>query len=348
MAGPQVSKRIVALLAGLSAVLAAGARVAEAHDDRAIIDLGVGHGLPGALTVEGRLLEDEGIRPASGSESALDLLRTSFKTFETDEIPDARIAVEAAGARAEAVTDREGIFRARLAPAGPLPARLAFTARVVAGAEGYTTPVARGVLLTYEPGPGLATITDFDDTLARTGVRRPLRMVWRTIFGSARTMRPVAGAAAFLRALAEPRRPVLVLSGGPLNLRRRLYEFLALHRFPLLPLVLKDVGTDPARNLKYKVAEMAELLSTYPQRRFILLGDNGEKDPEVYAAVPRARVAAIYIRDVRGDRPDAARYRTSGAKLVRRWSEAAEDAASRGFLPASAIAAVRADEEAGR
>jgi phosphatidate phosphatase APP1 len=47
----------------------------------------------------------------------------------------------------------------------------------------------------------------------------------------------------------------------------------------------------------------------FPKRRFILVGDSGEKDPEIYGALARSqpgRIVGIFIRDVTGDA--AARY----------------------------------------
>jgi phosphatidate phosphatase APP1 len=57
-----------------------------------------------------------------------------------------------------------------------------------------------------------------------------------------------------------------------------------------------------------------ELLERYPHRRFILVGDSGEKDPEVYGAIARQfpeQVMAIYIRDVTGEDASAQRYRAA-------------------------------------
>jgi phosphatidate phosphatase APP1 len=44
-----------------------------------------------------------------------------------------------------------------------------------------------------------------------------------------------------------------------------------------------------------------QIMTDFPGRRFVLVGDSGEKDPEVYAAVARRRpeqVAAVLIRRV--------------------------------------------------
>jgi phosphatidate phosphatase APP1 len=50
-----------------------------------------------------------------------------------------------------------------------------------------------------------------------------------------------------------------------------------------------------------KMAQITTLLQHFPRRQFILIGDSGEKDPEVFAEIRRqfaSRLAGIWIRDV--------------------------------------------------
>jgi len=53
------------------------------------------------------------------------------------------------------------------------------------------------------------------------------------------------------------------------------------------------------------------LMKQFPKRQFILIGDSGERDPEIYGELARkfpAQVSHIYIRDVTGESADSARY----------------------------------------
>jgi phosphatidate phosphatase APP1 len=53
------------------------------------------------------------------------------------------------------------------------------------------------------------------------------------------------------------------------------------------------------------------LLKDFPDRRFVLIGDSGEKDPEIYGAMARKhpeQIARILIRDVTGQSAGATRY----------------------------------------
>ena len=53
------------------------------------------------------------------------------------------------------------------------------------------------------------------------------------------------------------------------------------------------------------------MLAKFPERNFILIGDSGEADPEIYGDIARrhpGRVRAILIRNVTAERADAPRY----------------------------------------
>lgn len=83
------------------------------------------------------------------------------------------------------------------------------------------------------------------------------------------------------------------------NLRKNLFDRGALRDIMAFPL-----GGDLA-TLEQKVRQITNLMIHLPRRRFILVGDSGEKDPEVYRAIQRLfpqQVLQIYIRDVLAER----------------------------------------------
>ena len=98
------------------------------------------------------------------------------------------------------------------------------------------------------------------------------------------------------------------MSSSPWNLYGFIAEFMELHDIPHGPMFLKDYGIDRAHlggkgHQEHKLAAIEELLSFYTDRRFLLIGDNGQQDVSIYAAVVqryRERVAAVFIRDVDG------------------------------------------------
>ncbi len=54
-----------------------------------------------------------------------------------------------------------------------------------------------------------------------------------------------------------------------------------------------------------KLSQISEIVGRFPKRRFILVGDSGEKDPEVYREIKTRfpqQIQEIWIRDVVNDR----------------------------------------------
>jgi phosphatidate phosphatase APP1 len=96
------------------------------------------------------------------------------------------------------------------------------------------------------------------------------------------------------------------VSSSPWNLHAFLTAFLEHHAFPRGPLLLRDLlGTGEGREQKH--GRIHEILDLHPDLRFVLIGDSGEKDPQIYADVVRShpgRILAVYIREVRLDPGD--------------------------------------------
>ncbi len=62
---------------------------------------------------------------------------------------------------------------------------------------------------------------------------------------------------------------------------------------------------------KYKLGILRPILKRFVERRFVLVGDSGEMDPEIYGELARQfprQVERIFIREVRGDTPGSDRY----------------------------------------
>jgi phosphatidate phosphatase APP1 len=136
-------------------------------------------------------------------------------------------------------------------------------------------------------------------------------MTVRTFTGSELTRTAMQGAPELYRALARGRsgsddNPVFYVSSSPWNLHGFLAAFLEHRDFPLGPLLLRDLlGTGERRtHATGKLASIKEILEVHPELRFVLLGDSGQHDPEIYAEAVRlypGRILAVYIREVRLD-----------------------------------------------
>ena len=321
-----------------------------------------GFGTAEKLSLCGRVLEDEGFRPARDADRAWRNLIEMYKRFESDEVPGARVRARFQGAEAEAVADDEGYFHLELHPDGTIgPGPWHEVALELIEPAGAT---ATGRVLVPPASARFGIISDIDDTVIRSNVTQKLRMMLALALSNARTRKPFAGVAAFYRALHEgasgaEANPIFYVSKSPWNLLPPLLDFLEHQCIPLGPLLLRDYG----RHLlfsgsSHKERSIDHILRTYPEMEFVLIGDSGEQDPEIYREVVRRwpqRIRAIYIRGVNTDPARVGaidrlveEVRPTGSQLVLVPDSvfAAVHAAAEGLIAPAALVAVRRDQAA--
>jgi phosphatidate phosphatase APP1 len=210
------------------------------------------------------------------------------------------------------------------------------------------------------PGRGrFAVISDLDDTVVHSSATNVMKMAWIVVRNNAYTRLPFPGVSAFYEALRRgtedgQENPIFYVSSSPWNIYDLLEDFLDVHGLPAGPLFLKDWSpTTLGKHHNHKLGIIRTLLATYPELPFVLIGDSGEEDPEIYrqAVVEHpGRIEAVYIRDVTSDERDAevskiaAEVEGMGTKMVAvaDSAAAAEHAASIGLISPDAPDRVRA------
>ena len=272
------------------------------------IDAYVGHGSREGLVVRGRVVDDPAPSEATEGESIRAVLRRTLSVFLTDDLPGVPLEIRVGSTTTTTTTDSDGYFLCHL----PAPDEL--TSPWTHGEVGLGAPY-RGLegrhatrLDVRVPAEDaeFGILSDIDDTILETGVQRVGRMVLQTLIGSALTRTPLPGAAALYRDLSRDVNPVFYVSSSPWNLHAFLQQFLRHRDFPLGPVLLRDLLGGPAGR-EPKATRIREVLQTHPHLRFVLVGDSGEEDPQVYADMVRehpGRVIAVYIREVRLDPGD--------------------------------------------
>ena len=326
-----------------------------------------GFGTDDAIFLKGRVLADPAI------ESALDDpgLRNFFnmlRRYRATSVPDARIRVSLNGRHVEVTADNKGYFDAVVEP-GELdnknglwhPVKLTLV-------EPHPNPDVNQEFFDFSDSvqvPAEArfgVISDIDDTIVHTGATNLMRHARVVLFNSPHTRVPFEGIGAFYRALQSeqgtPTNPIWYVSSSPWNIYELLVEFMEVHEIPLGPIFLKDFGIDRekfirAGHIDYKIDRIRRLLRTYPDLPFILVGDSGQRDPEVYRAVVEEfsdQIQAVYLRDVAPERvcpveEIARQIRSSGVDvlLMADTIAAAEHACQLGWIDASDVDAVRDD-----
>ena len=326
-----------------------------------------GYGTPERLYLKGRVLRGSAPAAAGDRDHALLNLANMIQRFESDEVPGVRVVGRFEGGEWEAVTNEEGYFELWIEPSAPLDAGHLWreVALELPGREAREGGPVRdtGLVLVPPPESRFGVVSDIDDTVIHTGATTPIRMARTVFLGNARTRAPFPGVAAFYRALQHGAgrtdfNPVFYVSSSPWNLYDLLTEFLTLQKIPLGPLMLRDWGISekellPTGHAGHKLAAIRRILELYPDLPFILLGDSGQEDPEIYHRVVHdypSRILAVYIRNVSraGARSEAIRalaeevaHAGSTLLLADDTLAAADHAASRGWISADAVEEVR-------
>lgn len=174
---------------------------------------------------------------------------------------------------------------------------------------------------------GLSVISDIDDTIKVSEVKDRKALLANTFL---REYRAVPGMAELYAGWARKGAAFHYVTASPWQLYEPLSAFVQKSGFPAGTFDMKlfrwkdstffDLFASPE---EYKPTVLTPLLEGFPKRRFILVGDSGEKDPEIYGALQRKfpdRIEQIFIRDTTGEGAASDRMKKAfGGVPVDRW-----------------------------
>jgi phosphatidate phosphatase APP1 len=332
-----------------------------------------GYGTPERLYLKGRVLEDPGIEPATDSDSLWDNLLNMYRRIESDEVPHARLVARFQGVEQEVQADEEGMFELWIAPSHPTrPDGLWHYVELELlepQSEKQEGPVRATAEVLIPPlDARFVVVSDIDDTVVQSDVANVLLMARHVFLGNARTRLPFPGVAAFYRALhagtnGDDFNPLLYVSNNLWNLYDLLSDFFQLHGIPVGPVIqLRNWGIYvdellPTQQRKHKLPAIRQMVETYADLPFILIGDSGEVDPEIYYDIVQQypeRVLAVYIRNVSRDlkRPEAIRalaekVAEAGSTLILADDSLAmaKHAVKQGWIAPQALPAIAQEKE---
>ncbi len=270
-----------------------------------------GYRTPTELRIRGRMVRfAEGLaRP----DSTWSRFRMMLAIYNSHEVAGVTIRCVAGEIDAETLSDEEGYFDFAIPQTRPLPSTTVWE-KVTLSTPGNTMQSASIDAPILAPGldDHWGIISDIDDTVIETGATNFLRN-WRRVLAERPADRiAVPGASDLYRTIARdhiaPTRPFFYVSSSPWSLYGFLTEFMELNRIPHGPMFLKDLGIDTDKlfdhgHEMHKLGAIKTILQSYPEHRFLLMGDNGQRDVEIYAKAVDSfhdRIAAVFIRDVTG------------------------------------------------
>ena len=174
---------------------------------------------------------------------------------------------------------------------------------------------------------GISIISDIDDTIKVSAVRDHNELLKNTFI---RPFKAVPGMAELYRSWATSGASFHYLTASPWQLYLPLAEFFAQEHFPAGTFQMKEFRWKDSRFFdlfmspeKFKTPLIVSLIERFPKRKFVLVGDSGEKDPEIYGSIAARfpdQDIRIVIREVEGAPMDLTRQATAFKSVTTgRW-----------------------------
>ena len=177
------------------------------------------------------------------------------------------------------------------------------------------------------PRDGISVISDIDDTIKISNVTDHRRLLDNSLL---KDFQEVAGMPELYQRLAKHGVTIHYVSSSPWQLYDPLYDFIRSAGFPWATLDLKDVRfrDETLFNLfkkgtETKPGQIEPILQHHAERQFILVGDSGEQDPEVYGDIARrypAQIYRIWIRNADNSKAEDLRFKEAFNHIARnKW-----------------------------
>ncbi|EFG8199572.1 DUF2183 domain-containing protein [Salmonella enterica subsp. enterica] len=287
--------------------------VREANSVRGIaINANRGYGSRSEIFCIGRVFrQSPKPKQQANTNSILDQLREVRRRITRHSLPDVVVTAEFYGTKEQVKTDSDGYFRIHMRPGSTPPANVLWHTVDISVETPQAVRAQAEVFIPPEQCR-YVVISDIDDTIMKTGVANKLMMLWRLFVADAESREAFPGVRALYRALYSGRsgdesNPMLYVSRAPWGIYEVIEEFFRRQNIPVGPILfLREWGISwtsplPRRAEDHKRDLIRNMLDLYSDLPFVLIGDSGQHDPEIYHKIVAEhpnRVLAVYIRNV--------------------------------------------------
>jgi len=247
-------------------------------------------------------------------------LRNMIRIFLRARAEDVGLNATINGESVAISSDAVGYFRKEVVLDSPLSQSgwvdVDFTLNPIPGFATIERQQGRILSLPSSSQPGIGVISDIDDTILETYATDLLMSAKMTFINNSTTRIAIAGMASLYQTIARSGsvpQPVFYITSSSWSLYRLMSDFLDLQSFPRGPLLMQKIGMTNNKLLRkghgHKTRKIEKILSVIKGRRFILIGDNGQADRQIYHDIANRyphRVAAVCIREARQKRTSLA------------------------------------------
>lgn len=325
-----------------------------------------GYGSGSKSWMLGRVLENEGLELPPKDASIWQNIASLYYRYESDEIPRARVEYSLPDKKEIVTCNQEGFFEIhpsikRLLEEGSgkwrqIPLRL-----VEPYQENQEEVQLISEIQVQQESNRFGLISDIDDTIIVTKATDFLEKMRIFLLRNSHTRKPFEGVAAFYRALERGKgkkddNPIFYVSSSSWNLYDVFDQFCQINHIPKGTFLLRELGVSKNQFIRsghkgHKMDKISQVLETFSSLPFVLIGDSGQKDPEIYLEVVNrfpGRIKVIYIRDVHPEISDsrdqevkeiAEKAKEKGVEmvLVQNSMEAAKHAVELGLIHADSL-----------
>lgn len=255
----------------------------------------------GVARIQARVIEAPKLPEGASKIPYWDVLNANLRRHVRLSFPDVPVRATLGTHSAEGRTDSHGYASIHLEVGALKPGWHEVTVTTIPAKDGDEAFSAVGRVLVPSPKAKVAVVSDIDDTVIRTGLDEGMVAIRRTLFRDAHTRRAVPGMASLYRGLERgvatrsgntpPAPGFFYVSTGSWSFYEMLTQFLQLRGYPRGPLFLTDWGpTDRyihRSGEQHKKLALSRLVSAFPTTPFLLIGDSGQKDPDIYLEFAR-------------------------------------------------------------
>ena len=281
--------------------------------NKPVIKLYNGYGNDSMVTVFGHVFKVSPLPRKKYRKNFINNTYGMFRLFMVKRFVHARLQLQWDGVAYEARTQDDGFFKFEWTPASPLspgwhPIKVHL---LLPGRENNPVETMGEFFIPYKYE--YAFISDIDDTFLISHSSNLRKRMYVLLTKNARSRKPFEGVVNHYQLLASTgasrntHNMFFYVSSSEWNLYDYIFEFARKNKLPKGIYLLNQLKTfrqvfkTGQNNHKTKFMRISRIMEAYPAQKFILLGDDSQEDPNIYAAVVEhfpQNVHAIYLRHV--------------------------------------------------
>ena len=261
------------------------------------------------VIITGRAQEKEETNKVSEDDNFLTNFFNQLDFFSSDELSDVTIFASIDNKQYKTQTDDEGYFKFDIETDTPL--LMGYKTIQLHIEDNLNNHATKIMVITEESDtPVIGIISDIDDTIIISDVTQKTELFLNTFWKNFTQRQIVQGMnKRFADILKNNQQksisPLFFVSGSPTQLATPIESFLEYNQFPEHATILKQIQGDDSYGLfdqvEYKTEKIEALLELYPEVQWILFGDSGESDKDIYQSLQEDytdQIEGFYIRNV--------------------------------------------------